>query len=1110
MVPSTADGLKTFGLPNAFKNIFYNTVDEVMNAPNGQAHYMRRAFLEMDLDGILCIDGKPTVYLKDYKQPVTRKEVNEQQKKFWNQGTGTLLVIQDPSQILMFSGMVAPNNDDGAIDEHAAFIERLDRVAHTLEKYQLVEQVASGHYYRTHSAFFNSNNAVDQYLLDNLRVLGDMLCRDNSKEERKRVHSLLGRIIFTCYLIDRKIIILQDDYSFIRKKSVERLVDLLENHDPAQARKLLYELFTRLRGDFNGSMFDDDLDAEQKSVTDDDIDTLKRFFRGDSLKDGQRTLGFWAYDFSIIPVETISALYEEFLESEDTKDKEAKGAFYTPRHLAEMVVDEALGSLDTILGKKCLDPACGSGIFLAILFNRMACEWQQQNPRAQQRTKKKHLLDILESKLFGVDVNQTACRIACFSLYIAFLDQFLPATLRELQKEEKLLPKLLAFKKDGYRNTSTPTILEGNFFDPQLPIENDFDIVIGNPPWVGRNQPADKEVEEWVFGKHNPFIKDAPKAKSSQKAIFLPQNQLAHAFMWKAPLCLKEDGHASFLLPSEILLNKTDAFQGAWFGCFQVNRVLHLADYRKFLFSGATRPCFIANYQRREPDLSTHRLEYVVPKVCQQDPRSGVIPVASQDRKWISLQELLNKASESKAGVLWKSYLWGTARDVRFLEYLSQLDTLNDITGEPSTPKRWLKGQGFQPWYQIGFDERPDTYGKPKPIPGKLSDSFLATVDDRLQMFVLQEDCISLETRLKSLRCKGKPLNTPENELKASLKGFRRSPDAKLFQPPLVLVNKGFTKFAFVDFPVFYQHSLTGIGGNQNDKDLLRFFTVYVKSKLASYFLFHTAGSWGTERDEVRVHELLRLPFLLPDSPHASPRAVEIVKKVALLMKKLQKEIEQLYTQEVEEIDGRKTFKLTSETTEQIRKRKVEKLQADLEPLIYDYFDLSDEEKILIEDTSKVYEPSSTPATPNTSIETLKSTSADDRIAYSSLLCDTLNKWSELDQPKGKKQPFFLFAESALLDKTGMVLVTIKKAKKKTDSRDIIVDEQVSKAIERIAKASTKQQGTFAYLRGVIFGDGDRIHIVKPDLLGHWTRTYALNDADMVFQAIIQSKQNRK
>ena len=306
--------------------------------------------------------------------------------------------------------------------------------------------------------------------------IGDRLCRDGSANERKRVHALLGRIIFTCYLIDREIIYLRD-YPFIRSKGVTTLLDLFEQYGPQQAKELLYQLFAQLREDFNGSMFDDNLDAERQSISDNDIDALKRFFRGEQLQSGQRTFGFWAYDFSIIPVETISAIYEKFLEEEDASGKEATGAFYTPKHLAEMVVNEAVASFDSLLEKRYLDPACGSGVFLVILFNRIAEEWQRHNPNVQVRTKVRELLVILEQKICGVDVNLTACRITCFSLYVAFLDQFDRATLRELQtnteltpgKTGKILPKLLAYKCDDYKNTDTPAIFEGNFFNPRCP-----------------------------------------------------------------------------------------------------------------------------------------------------------------------------------------------------------------------------------------------------------------------------------------------------------------------------------------------------------------------------------------------------------------------------------------------------------------------------------------------------------------------------------------------------------------------------------------------------------------------------------------------------------------
>jgi len=170
---------------------------------------------------------------------------------------------------------------------------------------------------------------------------------------------------------------------------------------------------------------------------------------------------------------------------------------------------------------------------------------------------------------------------------------------------------------------------------------------------------------------------------------------------------------------------------------------------------------------------------------------------------------------------------------------------------------------------------------------------------------------------------------------------------------------------------------------------------------------------------------------------------------------------------------------------------------------------LSDEEITLVEDTCDVYEPSSTPPTPSSPIPTLRETTEHHRLDYSSLLCETLNEWSEIDQPRGRKRPFYFSAESAVLDKTGMVLVTIKKFAKKAVVRDGIGNRQLKRAVARIAEASTSERGAFLYLRGVVFGDGDQIHVLKPNLVGHWTKTSALNDADTVFQAIIQSKRKR-
>ncbi len=482
--------------------------------------------------------------------------------------------------------------------------------------------------------------------------------------------------------------------------------------------------------------------------------------------------------------------------------------------------------------------------------------------------------------------------------------------------------------------------------------------------------------------------------------------------------------------------------------------------------SPASRPCFIATFSHKHGKSATDQIEYIVPKVRQEDPRSGLVPISTDDRKWIALEDLMAACSNSRASVVWKTHLWGTVRDLHFLDCLIQLDPLESIAGEPDSGKRWIKGQGFKPWYRI-YDNDSKKVGDKKRIRGKLSDPFVSTKNAELQMFVLKDDCIPLRKRLSSIRCKGTPRGTPPEKLKASLEFFYRSPDEHLFQIPLVLVNNGFSKFAFVDSTVvrqeavagkvFYQHSLTGIHGTlgtEDDEDLLRFFTVYVKSKLATYFLFHTASSWGTERDRVLVHELMRLPFPLPGSPNVSPRTDEIVQEVASQMKEAQRFVLDLYAGAKEESDCEADFKLRTKSIEQTRNEKVKALQAAMEPLVYEYFDMSEEEMVLVEDTCHVCEPSSTPSTPTSPIETLRPTKLDQRLAYSDLLCNMLNEWSRIDQPKGKNQPFHFYAECATLTEAGMVLVSIKKGEKRTDSCEVQYDGQLAKVVERLAKAS--------------------------------------------------------
>ena len=336
--------------------------------------------------------------------------------------------------------------------------------------------------------------------------------------------ALLCRLVFTCYLFDRDVI----DESYLRNlrvRGASHLRDVLSLRPMGEARSALYKLFKKLV-DFNGDLFSDDSShAEAEMVLDGHLQTLDNFFQGTIVRSGQ--MSFWPYDFRVIPIETISAIYERFLSADHV------GAFYTPRFLAEVVLDTALSKHTSLIGQRFLDPACGSGIFLVGLFNRIADEWTRANATARNDKKARELMRLLRESLFGVDIHKTACRITAFSLYLAYLDQLSPRDIRDLQEKGRALPRLIVTEEEGIGHFWC-----AHFFykDPAFPTE--VSLVVGNPPW-GSLANKDTQAGKWC----------------SSQAKVVPDNQIAAAFTWKAVQHVAAGGRVCFVLPYGVLFH---------------------------------------------------------------------------------------------------------------------------------------------------------------------------------------------------------------------------------------------------------------------------------------------------------------------------------------------------------------------------------------------------------------------------------------------------------------------------------------------------------------------------------------------------------------------------
>jgi hypothetical protein len=981
----------------------------------------------MGLDGILCLDNSPLVYFKELES-LDPEEVRRLHKLFWNHGLSPILVLIGSAEVHVYSGLATPAREGEAVDGGHRRVMRLNRVAQAAEQRQFVLAAESGELFRLHPEDFDPKRRVDRELLKNLQATREHLVAVGGKLTNRTLDALLCRVVFTCYLFDREII----DAEYVRSAGIKRAETLrdIASLPGDDAVRALYALFKRLGEDFNGDLFSGDLVAEAADVTAEHVAVLARFLSGADVRSGQGQL-FWPYDFSVIPVETISAIYEHFLKVGDEEEKRKKGAFYTPRFLAEVVLDLALEGTRDLLDKRFLDPACGSGIFLVGLFNRLAEEWSRKNPHADYEARARGLMAILRDNLAGADENLTACRIAAFSLYLALLDQLRPSHIRELQKRKKFLPRLVYSGSD-----EELTICHGDFFvRPMEGERQSFDVVIGNPPWAPASGPP-TSAERWC----------------AQQTLPLANRQLAFAFVWKAPRHLSKSGRVCFVLPSGLLFNhqeKAIAFQREWATRYALEVVLNLADYQRFLFEDAEFPAVVVRYRGERPPDGKATIRYWVPKTDWSMSRAEVIFVVPEDRKAVAYRELLQSLRDERAPHIWKIRFWATPRDEKLLDRLSDLPRLAENTRQPreKARKRWVAAQGFIP--EKDDIRREKSKQRPWPPDGL----FIEAATKDAELFVLESDCSRLEGRFPWL--------------------YRLPQATEIFDAPHVLVSQGL-HVAYCDFRVVFRHALQGIHGPEQDRELLLFLAAYLRSPLARYFLFHTSSNWGVAIAKVHLEELLTVPFPLPDE-HASPaRAREIVSAVA-------REV-QIATEKVRQpIADRPGI--------------VRAAQEAANHLIYEYFDIDDNERALVEDTNDLIIPSTRRSAASEKVPTLRHSTPASRRGYIDTLCATLNGWSG-------KRAAPISARTHISEWSGVGAVELlhgscSLALTPAQSGDFLA------ALEGIRAAYKTHLGAVELLRGVKVFERERLFLFKSLQQRFWTRTAALNDADEIAAAIL-------
>lgn len=296
------------------------------------------------------------------------------------------------------------------------------------------------------------------------------------------------------------------------------------------------------------------------------------------------------YEFSVIPVEILGHVYEQFLGKvirltaghrakveEKPEVKKAGGVYYTPQFIVDYIVENTVGKLcegktpNKVSELKILDPACGSGSFLLGAYTYLL-KWHLDyytNLSDKKRLKDKiyqgkggeWFLTIKEKKqillnnIYGVDIDPQAVEVTKLSLLLKVLEGENKDVIEAQQKlfRERALPDLESNIKCGN------SLIGSDFYDSDLTLSGEevvkinafdwedefdkimensgFDAVIGNPPYL-----RIQTMKEWAPIEVEHYKKQYIAASKGNYDIYV-------VFVERGLHLINENGLLGFILP---------------------------------------------------------------------------------------------------------------------------------------------------------------------------------------------------------------------------------------------------------------------------------------------------------------------------------------------------------------------------------------------------------------------------------------------------------------------------------------------------------------------------------------------------------------------------------
>jgi len=816
------------------------------------AHIFRRAQGRMELRGVYALRQPsskephrsalvPVVYVCEASD---EKEASEFRRLTWNQNAAPFLIIKTPANIRLFStfnyphiaGRISNGGTSKTVLDRRVDFQEIASVLHAFTS----ESIDNGTIWRDYGRFVTPKGRVDWSLLESLKRLDDVLI--GSGLEWRTSHALIGKYVYLWYLRQRDIL-------SNRRLDSWRIDpnDIFSRNATLTAfRSLLDELESWL----NGSVFPLNWDRTS-APRQEHLRKVAGLFAGDA-PDGQLHLAFDAYDFSIIPVETLSAIYEQFLHAHEPKKERPRGkelgAYYTPVPVVNFMLDELNDHRPLKEGMTCFDASCGSGAFLVQCYRRLIERRIRKDGKVIRRPAE--LRDeLLLKHIFGMDRDGDACRVTELSLILTLLDYVDPPDLSPVHNFQ--LPDL------HNRN-----IFEADFFDPnstwaRSSHDKRYHWVVGNPPWV-ELKPVKEDEQEKAHDK-NKQARDWIDDPANKREMPIGGNQLAEAFLWKVSRQLQPGGVAAMLVPAMTLFKEeSTAFRQRFFGSQNVWCVANFANLAYTLFAGrAETPAaalFYSTNRKEERAEPYHRILCYSPLVATQEANRPERATTKKDTWSIvvnssEIREIGVEEASSGDALIWKIAMWGSHLDMRLLSSIAnRFDSLEAACRQIGIKMH----QGFE------LRERLQS-GDNRERPTDKSVKFIKELVGKK------------EINSAKLSRWGRIYDFPKGTLQKITKerAFLRLRGGELgfevSKPPHIIVDPARRFAVYSEDFVAVRPRYIGIAGGPGQSDLLKAISLYLMSDFALYHQFLASPQMGIYKSIADLNTLKQLPFPLEE-----------------------------------------------------------------------------------------------------------------------------------------------------------------------------------------------------------------------------------------------------